>query len=359
MRLGLVIYGSLDTLSGGYLYDRMLVRQLALAGCSVQLVSLPWRNYASHLADNLRLDWIRRLAALEVDLLLQDELNHPSLLATNWRLRRRMCCSVVSIVHHLRSSETHPAPLLRLYRWVERHYLRSVDGFLFNSQTTRRSVESLARSRQPAHVAYPAADHLPGPDRAPHEIARRAQAAGPLRILFVGNLIPRKGLHTLLAAVAQVDRSLWTLTIVGRTDVNSAYAKHIGATIAAMGAGASVTLAGRLSDVELVDAYCQHQLLAVPSYEGFGIVYLEAMRWGLPVLAVTVGAAGEIVTPGLDGLLVPPDAPQLIAGHLRDLSLDRSRLLTMSLAARQRYLRHPTWAQSMGAACDWLATLVN
>ena len=55
MRIGLLIYGSLDTLSGGYLYDRKLVEHLRQAGDSVEIVPLPWRSYPAHLADNLSL----------------------------------------------------------------------------------------------------------------------------------------------------------------------------------------------------------------------------------------------------------------------------------------------------------------
>ena len=53
MKLGLVIYGSLDTVSGGYLYDRKLAEYLRAQGDEVEIISLPWRSYAAHLTDNL------------------------------------------------------------------------------------------------------------------------------------------------------------------------------------------------------------------------------------------------------------------------------------------------------------------
>ena len=68
----------------------------------------------------------------------------------------------------------------------------------------------------------------------------------------------------------------------------------------------AVQFLGRVSDAELVHQYRTHNLLAVPSYEGFGIVYLEAMRFGLPVIASTLGAAREIVTNGENGFFVRP-----------------------------------------------------
>jgi hypothetical protein len=79
MKLGLVIYGSLDTLSGGYLYDRKLVEYLRSQGDIVEIISLPWRNYASHLTDNFSFK-----LSTNLDILIQDELNHPSLI---WQIR--------------------------------------------------------------------------------------------------------------------------------------------------------------------------------------------------------------------------------------------------------------------------------
>ncbi len=128
MRIGLVIYGSLDILSGGYLYDRMLVSYLENQGDHVEIISLPVRDYSASLADNLSGNLIKRLAALDLDILLEDELTHPSLFWLNARLRRRVDYPVLAIVHHLRSSEPRAVWANWFYRWVERRYLSSVDG---------------------------------------------------------------------------------------------------------------------------------------------------------------------------------------------------------------------------------------
>jgi len=359
MRIGLLIYGSLDTLSGGYLYDRKLVEYLRAQGDGVEIVSLPWRSYPRHLLDNFSPAWRRRLAGLNVDILLQDELNHPSLAWAN-RALSPAPFPVVSIVHHLRASEEHPAWLLPFYRWVERRYLASMGGFVFNSRTTQKSVETLLASGKkkfdfcqksnflPTIVAYPAADHLNPPTTA--EVDRlsdeRNARPGPLEILFVGNLIPRKGLHHLLAALSRLPAQEWRLSAVGRADVDAHYTSRIRAQMAALGLNDAVTLHGRVSDAALTEHLRRCHLLAVPSYEGFGIVYLEAMAFGLPVIASTAGAAHEIVQPGVNSFLVEPADTDALTQTLGRCLHDRARLAQMGRAARQTYDQHPTWAET-------------
>ena len=90
MRVGLVIYGSLDSLSGGYLYDRKLVEYLRAQGDSVQVISQPPTNYAGAVLQNASSKFRQQLVNLEVDILLQDELNHPSLFLLNGWLRSRV-----------------------------------------------------------------------------------------------------------------------------------------------------------------------------------------------------------------------------------------------------------------------------
>lgn len=366
MRVGLVIYGSLDTLSGGYLYDRKLVAWLRSQGDQVEILSLPWRSYPRHLLDNLRPAWRRRLAGLGVDILLQDELNHPSLAWAN-RALNAAPFPVVSVVHHLRASEAHPAWLLPFYRRVERRYLASVGGFVFNSRTTGRSVAELLQADtrpapalpQPNLIAYPAANHLPvpGPQAVQRLIDARRTAAGPTEILFVGNLIPRKGLHHLLAALARLPGESWQLHAVGSADVDPAYSARLRAEIGRLGLGDRVLLHGRLSDSGLVAHLRQAHLLAVPSYEGFGIVYLEAMAFGLPVIASIAGAAWEIVQPGVNGFLVEPGQTERFADTLARCLADRAGLAELGIAARQRFDNHPTWAESGAQIREFLLHL--
>lgn len=354
MRLGLLIYGSLETVSGGYLYDRKLVEYLQRQGDEVEIISLPWRSYPLNLLDNLSPALLARLRRGAFELLLQDELAHPSLFLLNYKLRRRVSCPSVAIVHHLRCSEARPAWQNFFYRQVERRYLTSVDGFIFNSNITRTAVEALAGSERPSAVALPGGDRLPG-KITEAQVARRALAPGPLKIIAVANLIPRKQIHTLIAALAGSPHRDWRLTVAGSLTLDRNYVRSISGQIAQAGLHDRVSLLGTVVDEELALLLSRHHLLAVPSsYEGFGIVYLEARRFGLPVIAGDAGGPREIVNHGVNGFLAPPGDSEALASYLKAFMDDRGLLTRMSLAALAASASQPTWEASAAKVRDFL-----
>lgn len=351
MRVGLLLYGSLDTVSGGYLYDRKLVGHLRAQGDEVRVFSLPWRNYAAHLTDNLHF----RLPP-DLDILIEDELNHPSLLTAN---AHKHPYPVISLVHNLRSSEPRLSWQNAFYRGVEHAYLKSVDGFIFNSKTTRDSVQLLAGFNQPYVIATPAGDRL-GPGLDVERVRSRATETTPLRLLFLGNLIPLKGLHILLQALIRLPVSSYTLDVVGSLDRDPGYVRQTQQRVVQSKLSGYVHFHGTLDGEPLVERLTQAQVLVLPSlYEGFGIVYLEGMAFGLPAIATTSGAAGEIITDGENGFLIPPDDPVILAARLRQLVEDRELLGCMSHNALNHFHAASTWEQGMSAIREFLLQTVS
>ena len=340
MKIGLVIYGSLETLSGGYLYDRKLVEYLRAHGDAVEIFSLPWRNYAAHLTDNFSF----RLPA-HLDILIQDELNHPSLIFAN---RGKHRYPVISLVHHLRCSELRPKWQNTFYSMIEKKYLQSVDGFIFNSRTTENVVHQLMGNNKLSIVAYPPTDRFGEPlsEKAILERAQRDQ----FRILFLGNVIYRKGLHTLLESFARLGRdsiSSYRLDVAGSLNTEPLYSNRVQRFIADNNLSSFIFLHGPLDKEPLVEKLRQAHVLVVPSsYEGFGIVYLEGMGFGLPAIGTTAGAAREIISDGVDGFLIEPGDADSLADRLKSLHEKRDVLIQMSLAARRSYLRQPKWEDS-------------
>ena len=351
MRIGLVIYNSLNTISGGYLYDRKLVEYLRQQGDEVEIISLPYSNYTVHLTHNLQ----SLIPNSHFDLLLQDELNHPSLFLLNRFLKGRF--PIISIVHHLRISEQRPAWQNMFYRMIERAYLNSVDGFIFNSEATRKVVESQLRSvrfSKPDRsvVAHPSGNRF-NTIITPDQIRARAMQT-PFKILFVGNLIRRKGLHTLLDALKLVSGN-WELALVGNLNLDQLYVESMQQQLTPQ-----MKMLGSLTDDQLAEQFATSHLLVVPSqYEGFGIVYLEGMGFGLPVIATTSGGAGEIITHGENGFLIEQNDSETLSRHLQSLIFDRDLLIQMSLKALERFKQHPTWEESMRKVREFLSQMVK
>lgn len=355
MRLGLLVYDDINTVSGGYLYDRRLVEHLRAQGDRVDIVNLPQHSYRQ-LLNGRWIDSIpgdRKWAAM-----LQDELCHPSLWRHNCELRERIDCPVVTIVHHLRCCEDRPAIQRWLLRRFEKRYLRSVDGFVYNSLATLQAVEELTPSLPSVH-APPGRDHLEVDIEEAH-FRRRCLGSEPLRVLFVGNVIERKRVHDLIDAVSRLDPDRVRLTIVGSTDVEPPYYERLRKQVADLNRSRRIEFVGQIDRAELQDRLRESHVLAVPSsYEAYGIVYLEAMGYGVVPIGAASGGASDVFDDSEEGFLLKTGDVDRLALCLRALSEDRERLHAMALAARRRFNRHPTWARSMDRIRTFVRNLVT
>jgi len=178
-------------------------------------------------------------------------------------------------------------------------------------------------------------------------VLNRALEPGPLRILLVGNVIRRKGLHVLLKALNQLPAPDYLLSVVGRLDMEPGYVAEIKTLIRDAGLTQSVPLLGPMQGEALADLYRQHHLLVMPSaYESYGIVYVEAQQVGLPVIGATAGAAWEIIRDGENGYLIEPEGHVALGNLLQTLHHDRQLLARLGANALQFYADHPKWETS-------------
>jgi glycosyltransferase involved in cell wall biosynthesis len=350
MKIGLIIYGSIDTMSGGYLYDRKLVESLRKRGDQAEIISLSARNYAAHLTDNFSFRLPRGF-----DLIIEDELNHPSLLSAN---AGKHPCPVVSLVHNLHSLEPRAVWQNNFYRIIERNYLNSVDGFIFNSDTTRKAVQALIGDRIPFLIANPPTDRF-GSRVDEAQIRSRSIQADLLRLLFLGNVIPLKGLHVLLGAVSNAQLAV-RIDVVGSLSVDAKYAQEMRRFVTVHGLSSTVRFHGILDNEPLIERFKCAQVMVIPSlYEGFGIAYLEGMGFGLPAIATTSGAASEFIIDGENGYLIPPENPTALAERLVMLVRDRELLRRMSVNALRRYQQQPRWEQTVDRIRDFFNVLTR
>jgi glycosyltransferase involved in cell wall biosynthesis len=158
---------------------------------------------------------------------------------------------------------------------------------------------------------------------------------GAFRILSVSRLDPSqryKGLDPLLEAVARLEGSPSAfLHVVGSGGDRS----RLEAKAAQLGIAARTRFWGELAPEALARAYQQAQVFALPSArEGFGIVYLEAMLHGVPVVGAAAGAVPELIWPGENGFLVPPGDVAALRATLERLRKDPALATTLGQKGR-------------------------
>jgi glycosyltransferase involved in cell wall biosynthesis len=176
-------------------------------------------------------------------------------------------------------------------------------------------------------------------------------------LLFVGRLERRKGIHVLMDALPQLleRHQDWQCDIVGNTAVPAAPGVTFEALFRERHANAPwmdrVLFHGAVSDEELQTFYRSADLFVAPSlFESFGLIYLEAMQYGVPVVGCSVGGVPEVVSDGEHGLLVPPNDPAALGIALDRLMSDeglRRRLGDRAAEAVRTDRNHTALAERM------------
>ena len=167
---------------------------------------------------------------------------------------------------------------------------------------------------------------------------RRLPRTGPApELLFVGRLSPNKCQHDLLAALA-LHRAVHGrgahLRLVGGAS-SQVYERALRSLAVDLGVADAVSFEHGLSDAELIEAYERASaFLCLSRHEGFSVPVLEAMRHGLPVVALSAAALTETVADG--GLLLPRADPDLVVAAVRRVTTDAATWSALSEAGLRR-----------------------
>ena len=182
------------------------------------------------------------------------------------------------------------------------------------------------------------------------------RAGGPPRVLCVAQWLPRKGVLDLVRAWTMEDRSGAVLDLVGETDADAGYAARV------RGAAAgepSIRVHGTVDEATLAGFYTSAGLFALPSrYEGYGIVFAEALSFGLPVVACAADPVPEVV--GSEAaLLVPPGDEAALSHALGRLLRDTGLREKMAAAALRRAASLPRWRETTAGFLKVLREVVR
>jgi glycosyltransferase involved in cell wall biosynthesis len=170
---------------------------------------------------------------------------------------------------------------------------------------------------------------------------------GPWRLLAVGRLVRRKGFDRAVEALAELPGA--ELVVAGGpepalldTDPEACRLRELAVRYGVADRVRLLGAVGRDAMPRLIGS--ADVVLSLPRYEPFGIVPLEAMACGTPVVATAVGGQLDTVVDGVTGLRVEPDAdPHTLAATVRHLLDDAALRARMGAAGRRRALAHYTW----------------
>lgn len=334
LRIAWIVYGSLEQVSGGYIYDRLVVEQLRAMGDEVTVVSLSPGQ--SELPD-LRTGF---------DVLVGDELCFRELLpifqAAAGGPRR------VLLIHHLTAWEHPPGAEREALLAEERATVAAADVCVATSHITadRLYAEGVARHAQ---VAEPGADRMPRPDTGGQE-----PSSALLRLLFVGNILRRKRVLELCEAFASMTRESAELVLVG-AELEPDYAAEVRAVVSRAGVGRRVRFLGPLPAEGVAEQLAQADALVLPSLlEGYGMVLSEALWASVPIIAARVGAAEQLVSRTGAGLLYEPEDAFALGATLSAFVSDdalRARLRLRAWSAADVLPRWRGTALSLRSSC--------
>jgi glycosyltransferase involved in cell wall biosynthesis len=235
----------------------------------------------------------------------------------------------------------------RLLRRVKKLILENADTVVANSRVTAEACRSLydGREYEIVPMGVDTSRFSPGPKSA--TLVSR-HALGDFTILFVGRLTEDKGLLDLVEALHLLKRSGvdFKALIVGSGDQES----HLRERVERLGLVDEVDLVGWVPSDDLAEYYNTADVFVGPSIvgskgwqEALGLVFVEALATGLPVVSTSTGGIADVVEDHVTGFLVDQHSPEQIAERLRLLHGDRDLLRGMSERARATVEQRFSW----------------
>jgi glycosyltransferase involved in cell wall biosynthesis len=333
--LAFAVPGDLATPTGGYGYDRRIIRELRELGWQVDVADIgdefPFPSTAQRATALAVLSAVPAGYPIVLDGLAFGALPEAGAL--------RCRTPLIALVHQPLALETGLDPRqAKTFRETERAALAAAAHVVVTSEATGRIVAAdYDVPLERVSIVRPGNDPVPP---AP------GSNDGVVRLLSVGSVVPIKGYDLLIAALASLTDLPWRLTIAGDRTRNPAAAAQLDADIEARGLGDSIAVLGAVPPERIHELFMSSDVFVLASrFEGYGMALTEAIAHGIPIVSTRTGAIPQTVPAGT-GLLVPPEDPAALACALRHLIGDPAERRRLATNARAAAARLPTWQDS-------------
>lgn len=197
---------------------------------------------------------------------------------------------------------------------------------------TRKKLFLIPNGVDPANLGIPR-QLVPG-EKEPH--------SGGKTILFIGRLVPEKGVQVLLEAMPQLIQQFPEIKLlIGGTGPYTDYLEH---RAEELGLAGKVEFLVFLDETQRNYHLKQADIAVFPSlYEPFGIVALEAMTVQIPVIVSDIGGLSEVVSHGIDGYKAPPGRPDILAYYIREILVNPGLAMDLTRRAWNKVLTVYDW----------------
>jgi len=345
----LVFASSLDyaRLTGGFVYNTRLMRELTARGWEVAQLDLPAGFPRPDVA--ARTQSAKLLAALPGGaLVVADQICFSPLVGHLARAAQRL--RLVMIFHHpIAMEEGLPSAERARFMAAERAALACCRMVVASSRTTAATL--VADYDVPEARVVVA---LPGIERP--DVTEPPQEASP-RLLSVGAVIPRKGYHDLIEALAGLVHVPWSLSIVGDLERAPDYVAHLRERVRTVGLDDRVIFMGGIPAVELEAEWRAAQIYVAASlHEGYGMAVAEAIARGVPTVTTGADAVREWLDPAA-ALIVPERSPDALRDAIWRVLTEPSLRSNLRAAALARAARFPSWSDAAAVVDQRLSDL--
>jgi glycosyltransferase involved in cell wall biosynthesis len=339
LTIALLTLGDPGRLTGGYLFHQRLVQLASRHGSQITFVSFPDRPFP--LAALHAPAVLRRCRALGADVLVLDSIAAAFL--GPWLLLRPPTVPLVGMLHQPPGGIDHGPLRSAVQARLDRLAYHHARCLMVASESLADDLRADGVPPARLRVVPPGRDVAASVGPPPGDLRQGRRAA----FLCVANWVERKGVHSLLDAVAGLPADAGTLHLAGDERADPRYGARLRARLAQPDLAGRVVVHGPVSLERVAALYQAADVFVLPSLkEPYGTVYGEAMAFGLPVVGWRAGNLPYLAEHEREGLLVTPgDLPGLGSALLR-LADDASLREHLGAAARVRALARPTWEES-------------